>query len=382
MKVSGEWLTDSGTKSVLMMLENGGFQGYAVGGCVRNALLSAPVADVDIATDARPETVVKLAKKAGLKAVPTGIEHGTVTVVVEGTGFEVTTFRRDVATDGRRATVEFADNLVEDAHRRDFTINALYVAADGTLHDPLNGFEDIAARRIRFIDKPEDRIREDYLRILRFFRFHAWYGDPDQGIDPDALAACAELAEGVESLSKERIGVEIRKLLSAPDPAPSVATMAICGILARLLPGATTAALPVLVHLEASHGVSADWRRRLVVLGGENIAENLRLSTRDARHVGLVRDLIGSPKALPELAYRHGVEIACDVALAKGALLSQALPKDFQDEIAAAARQAFPVRAADLMPAFQGPALGQRLEQLKDRWIASGFSLDRDALLK
>ena len=216
MKVSGEWLDDPAAQAVFLMLMRAGFEAYAVGGCVRNALLGVPVADVDFATNARPDLVVALAEQADLHAVPTGIEHGTITVVSGGTGFEVTTYRRDVATDGRRAVVTFADTLNDDAHRRDFTMNALYAGADGAVIDPLGGLADIKAGRVRFIDDAQQRIREDYLRILRFFRFHAWYGDPDGGIDPDALAACAELADGIDGLSNERIWAEMRKLLAAP----------------------------------------------------------------------------------------------------------------------------------------------------------------------
>jgi len=257
-RVTGSWLDSEDTQAVMAVLEEAGHQALAVGGCVRNALLGVAVSDVDIATDARPERVMEIAAAAGLKAVPTGIDHGTVTVVANKVGHEVTTFRRDVETDGRRATVAYADRVEEDAHRRDFTMNALYARADGTVIDPLGGLPDLRARRVRFIDDPHDRIREDYLRILRFFRFHAWYGDPAAGLDPDGLAACAELSDGMDRLSRERIGAETRKLLAAPDPAPAVAAMAQAGVLIHVLPGANPQALPVLVHLERAAGVAPE----------------------------------------------------------------------------------------------------------------------------
>ena len=251
MKVLGAWMEHPATQAVCAALTAAGYRALFVGGCVRNALLAMPVADVDIATDARPEAVTALAEQAGFKVVPTGIDHGTVTVIAEGIPHEVTTFRRDVATDGRRAVVAFATRIEDDAMRRDFTMNALYAEADGRVIDPLGGLRDLIARRMRFVGTAEARIAEDYLRILRFFRFHAWYGDPDQGIDPEGLAACATLSAGLETLSAERVGAEMRKLLAAPDPAPSLASMAQSGVLQRVLPGAEARALPVLVHLEA-----------------------------------------------------------------------------------------------------------------------------------
>jgi len=381
VKVSGKWLTDPATQSVLSMLTKAGFQAYAVGGCVRNTLLGVPVADVDIATSAHPEQVVTLAKAAGLKSVPTGIEHGTVTIVCNRTGFEVTTFRRDVKTDGRRAVVAFTGTIAVDAHRRDFTINALYVAADGTLFDPLHGLADIKARRVKFIDNAHDRIREDYLRILRFFRFHAWYGVAEGGIDADALAACAELAEGIKTLSKERIGAEMTRLLAAPDPAPAMAAMAITGILARVLPGANPASLGPLVHVETMAGLHPDPMRRLAALGGENAAGRWRLSKSAARRLKLLSGAIGSPAKIAELAYRYGAPFARDIALLRAALMQVPLPDDLETVVAHAAAQVFPVRAADLMPDVQGLALGARLDRLKADWIASGFVLTRAQLL-
>ncbi len=175
---------------------------------------------MDIATDARPEKVTALIEAAGYKVVPTGIAHGTVTVVADHHPYEVTTFRRDLETDGRRARVAFADDVAEDARRRDFTMNALYADAEGTVVDPLGGLGDLERRCVRFVGEAEARIREDYLRILRFFRFHAWYGDPAEGLDPEGLAACAGLADGLERLSRERVGHETLRLLAAADPAP------------------------------------------------------------------------------------------------------------------------------------------------------------------
>ncbi|MFC2969963.1 CCA tRNA nucleotidyltransferase [Acidimangrovimonas pyrenivorans] len=379
MRADGAWRERAETQAVCAMLVAAGHQALFVGGCVRNALLRQPVADVDIATDATPETVTKLAEKAGLKPVPTGIDHGTITVVSGGIPHEVTTFRRDVETFGRHAVVAFSTDVREDAARRDFTMNALYARPDGEIIDPLGGLPDLLARRVRFVGVAEERITEDYLRILRFFRFHAWYGDPEEGLDPDGLAACAENESGITTLSKERIGAEMRKLLAAPDPAPAVAAMAATGVLGFALPGADPRALPVLVHLEA--GLSPRWLRRLAVLGGEEPTDQLRLSKAESRDLGRIRDEIGTMRSPAELGYRHGEEIARDIVLARAAVLETPLPDGWLAEIATGAGACFPVRAADLMPEYAGPALGARLAEIERRWIDSGFTLTRDALL-
>ncbi|TKD18209.1 CCA tRNA nucleotidyltransferase [Rhodobacter capsulatus] len=380
MKIAGDWLTAGHVQKVLAMLSGGGHQALLVGGCVRNAALVQPVADIDIATDAPPERVMALAKNAGLKPVPTGIDHGTVTVVADHIGHEVTTFRRDVETFGRHATVAFSTDIHDDAARRDFTMNALYATADGTVLDPLGtGLADLAARRLRFVGDPAQRITEDYLRILRFFRFTAWYGDPDQGMDAEGLAACAAFSAGIETLSRERIGHEMRKLLSAPDPAPAVAAMQASGVLAQVLPGAETRFLAPLVHLEGS--VPADPLRRLACLGGEDPAERLRLSKTEARRLERLRAALGDPGSDAELGYRYGAETGRDALLIRAAALGQEISDFSRNRVAFGAAQRFPVSASDLMPACQGAALGAKLKALETRWIASGFSLSREALL-
>lgn len=377
MRIEGDWIKAPATQAVLAMLTAAGHQGWLVGGCVRDALVGRPVADVDIATDARPGRVVELAKAAGLRAVPTGIDHGTVTLIADGVPYEVTTFRRDVETDGRRATVAFADRLEDDAARRDFTMNALYADATGAVTDPVGGLADIAARRIRFVGDAETRVREDYLRILRFFRFHAWYGDPEAGMDADALAAIAANADGLDRLSKERIGHEMRRLLAAPDPAPALAAMQATGVLAQVLPGADPRFVAPLVHLEPE-GLAPSWLRRLAALGGS--VEGLRLSKAEARGLDLLRAAIEGGAGPAELAYRVGEGTARDAVLVRAAS-GLALASDWQAQIAAGAAARFPLAAADLMPDYQGAALGRKLAEHEARWIASGFTLSREQLL-
>lgn len=378
MKVAGDWLTHPGTQALCAALAAAGHRALFVGGCVRNAILGEPVADVDLATDARPEVVTTLAGAAGFKVVPTGIDHGTVTVIAQGKAHEVTTFRRDVETDGRRAVVAFSTRIEEDAQRRDLTMNAIYADASGQVIDPLGGLADTLARRVRFVGDPETRIREDYLRILRFFRFHAAYGDPMGGLDAEGLAACAALADGLAKVSRERVGAEMRKLLTAPDPAPAVAAMAQSGVLAQVLPGADTRALAPLVHLEGD--LPPRWLRRLAVLGGD--VEGLRLSRQEDSDLGRIKDQIGTALGPAPLGWLLGAELAEDTLLARAAVLESPLPANWQADVKRGAAASFPITAADLMPALQGPALGARLKALQDRWLQSDLRLDKAALLQ
>ncbi|WP_299843899.1 CCA tRNA nucleotidyltransferase [uncultured Paracoccus sp.] len=368
MRLSSPFLTDPALLAVLDAIEAGGHRVLLVGGAVRNSALGEPIGDVDLSTDARPERVVELAQAAGLKPVPTGIEHGTITVVSDGTGFEVTTFRRDVETDGRRAVVAFSDSIDEDARRRDFTMNALYATRTGEVIDPVGGLDDLAARRLRFVGDAEARIREDYLRILRFFRFHAWYA---REAEPQALAACAALAGGLAGISKERIGAEMRKLLAAPDPSDALARMSETGILARVLPGADVEHMLALIAAERDF--PPNWPRRLALLGAEDPAEALRLSRAEAGVQAQLAGALAADWSLNETGYRLGAALAADIALIRAARGAR-LPEGWHDQIAAAARARLPIAAADLMPELQGPALGQGLKAAEARWVAEGFA--------
>jgi poly(A) polymerase len=381
MKLSGNWVTAPATQAVCAALTKAGHQALFVGGCVRNALLGVPVGDIDIATDALPQVVMQLATDAGLKPVPTGIDHGTVTVVSEGKPHEVTTFREDVDTFGRHAQVAFGTDLHADARRRDFTMNALYGRPDGTVIDPLGGIDDLIARRVRFIGDGATRIKEDYLRILRFFRFHACYGDAGAGLDPDALAACAAHLDGLAGLSRERVGAEMRKLLAAPDPAPAVAAMQRAGVLSAILPGADARPLAPLIHLESETNTAPHALRRLAALGGEDTPGRLRLSRAEARRLTLLRDGASSTMPPAEIGYRYGATDGMDMLLLRAALLDTPLDPIASDMLERGANAKFPVKPTDLMPDYTGPALGQKLQELEDRWIASGFTLSREDLL-
>ncbi|WP_170345815.1 CCA tRNA nucleotidyltransferase [Ruegeria atlantica] len=381
MLIDEPWISDPATQKVCSALTSSGAQALFVGGCVRNALLGAPVSDIDIATDAKPGQIVELAQAAGLRAIPTGIEHGTITVVSAGIPHEVTTFRRDVETDGRRAVVAFSDHVEEDAARRDFTMNALYAQPDGTVLDPLGGLPDLEARLVRFIGTAENRIREDYLRSLRYFRFHAWYGDPDGGFDPDALAAIGANLDGLESLSRERVGAELLKLLASPDPAPAVATMRSTGVLARVLPGADDRSLAPLIALERAAGADPDPVRRLAAIAAPEDAATLRLSRSQLQRLTRMREEAQAETSIAELGYRYGDEGGLHETLLRCAFLEQPWSEDLRRDLHAGAAARFPVQARDLIPNFTGPALGKKLAELEKRWIASGFALSREELL-
>ena len=380
MKVSGDWLERDETQEVMALLGEAGHVALVVGGAVRNAIRHEPVQEVDIATSARPERVMELARAAGLKALPTGLSHGTVTVIAAGIPHEITTFRRDVETDGRHAVISFSDRIEEDAARRDFTMNALYAARDGQVIDPLgSGAKDAVAGHVRFIGRPEDRIHEDYLRILRFFRFFAWYGGRNSVPDPDALAACAALAAGLGGLSQERIGAEMKKLLSAPDPAMAVVAMESAGILEWILPGSDATALPALIRLEAER--APRWQRRLALLGGTDPATCLRLSRAEAGDQRRLQEGLTANETPAALGFLLGEELAKDAMLIRAALSGQSVPDAVRAEIQRGAAARFPIQARDLMPAFGGPALGRQLRHLTRLWLDSDLVLSRAALL-
>ncbi|MEM0934646.1 MAG: CCA tRNA nucleotidyltransferase [Pseudomonadota bacterium] len=377
-QIDADWLRSSAARAVTDALLQRGHQALFVGGCVRNALLGAPVSDLDLSTDARPEEVISLAEAKGIKAIPTGIDHGTVTLVHGDTPIEVTTFRADVATDGRHADVRFSNDVSEDAERRDFTMNALYCDAAGALIDPTgHGLSDLQARRVRFVGLPARRVREDYLRILRFFRFHAWYADPAGGVDAEGLAACAEGAEGLSRISAERIGAEMKKLLSAPDPAPALGAMARSGVLAQVLPGADAETAFRFITLSPSDAPIP----RLVALGGEDVTTRLRLSRAEAKTHADLTDAAGSGQGAAELSWRHGSDTARAILALRAAMTDVPIAHDAEHEISRGAAAVFPVKPADLMPRYEGAALGRRLAALENAWLVSGMTASRADLL-
>lgn len=390
------WLRHGEVARLLAALGCDGEEARVVGGAVRNALLRLAVDEIDVATTAVPEEVVRRVEGAGWKAIPTGIDHGTVTVVIDGKPFEVTTLRQDVETYGRKAKVAFGRDWRIDAERRDFTINALSVSAEGRIFDYVGGVADIAARRVRFIGEPETRIAEDYLRILRFFRFHAWYGKDHP--DVAGLHACILARAGLETLSRERVRMELLELLLAPRATPTLAVMAETGILGTVLGGVPLlASFENVVKAEAEMGFSADAVRRLGALAvtvkedGERLAQRLRLSNAEAER-------------LVALEHWWRVSPAAGAQPAR-ALLYHLRPQSFTDRVligwsrstAGAAdggwhelanlpqrwtASKFPLKAADFIDrgVAAGPALGAAMRSAEQAWIAANFPADRGAL--
>jgi poly(A) polymerase len=389
-------LLRGGAVQLLDVLDSQGEEARIVGGAVRNALLRLPVKEVDIATTALPDEIVRRVEAAGWKAVPTGKEHGTITVLIAGRPFEATTLRRDVETYGRKAKVVFGRDWLADAERRDFTINALSLSADGKVHDHVGGLADLAARRVRFIGDPAKRIAEDYLRILRFFRFHAWYGEG--ALDSAGLRACIGARDGIETLSRERVRMELLKLLLASRATPALALMAEIGLLGDVLGGvAQLASFENLVKIEAAVGREPDAVLRLGALGvwvvedAERLAQRLRLSKTDAERLGaLERWWRVSPAAGDRfsraLLYRLGPQHFGDQVLIAWSR-SSAGARDRAWRALAALPQTwiapeFPLKAADFMARgiAAGPALGAAMRAAEGAWIAADFPGDRAAI--
>ncbi len=392
------WLRDGAVARLLGALDRDGEEARVVGGAVRNALLHLPVSEIDVATTAVPQEVIRRVTAAGWKAVPTGIEHGTVTAVIDSQPFEVTTLREDVETFGRKARVKFGRDWVADAQRRDFTINALSASAAGEVFDYVGGLDDIAARRVRFIGDPGERIAEDYLRILRFFRFHAHFGSGA----PDAagLAACIRARAGLDRLSRERVRMELLKLVVARLAAATLWVMAGTGILATVLGGVPyVATFEKLVERETALGLQADPVRRLGALGvsvredAERLAERLRLSNAEAKRlVALDGWWHVSPSAGEQpahaLLYHLGPQSFVDRVLLAWARASADAGDAAWRALATLPQRwrapTFPLKAADFSGrgVAKGPALGAALRAAEAAWIAADFPMRREALEK
>jgi tRNA nucleotidyltransferase/poly(A) polymerase len=391
------WLKRPEIVRVFAALSGDDVETRAVGGAVRDALLGRPVTDIDFATTAVPENVMALARKAGLKAIPTGIAHGTVTVVADGVSCEVTTLRRDIETFGRHAKVAFTTDWSEDAQRRDFTLNALYAGANGTLYDPLGGYEDLLAGRVRFIGDAVARIREDYLRILRFFRFNAYYGK--EPLDAAGLSACVKERNGLAQLSAERIAVELRRLLVAPHAFEGVEALFDFGLLSDILGSAPRLdRLVRLIAIETACDRVPNAILRLAALSvfvaedAPRLAARFKLSNAEQAMLALGADetfdaALPDDAAAKRLLYGIGAErFPMKVLLAWAASGAPAdnvawacaltLPERWQVP-------AFPLRGPDItaLGDFKGPEIGEMLRKVEQHWIDGGFTQDRDQLL-
>lgn len=383
-------------RRLLKVYNDGAEETRIVGGAVRNALLGRPVTEVDCTTTMLPEVIVERARKAGFKPVPTGIEHGTITVVVDGEPFEITTLREDVETNGRHAVVHFGRDFVLDARRRDFTINALSLGLDGQLYDYTGGEADLMARRVRFIGDAHTRIREDFLRIMRFFRFHAEYSNSDP--DPEGLAASGAERQGLAILSKERIRHELLRLLVARRAEETIRVLADHGFLAWLLAGAAEfGRFSRLAARDREQPVPV-WRLAALAVmveeDAERLREHLRLSNDEHKKLAAYARLLSilktwalplDARAIRRLAAEHDAQV---LAVALTAIAGEPSPQVHEDALVALERYrsgdepvpVFPIRGADLVERGvpKGPRVGELLAQARQAWLAEGCPLDRN----
>lgn len=406
--LSEAWFRSPRLARVFDLLNRDGGEVRVVGGAIRNSLMGLAVSDIDMATTLSPESVMARAQAASIKVVPTGLQHGTVTLVVDGEPFEVTTLRRDVETDGRHAEVAFGVDWAEDAARRDFTVNALYAGADGEVIDLVDGLADIEKGVIRFIGDAGQRIEEDYLRVLRFFRFFAWYGSGRP--DADGLRASARARDKLGKLSAERVWAELKKLLAAPDPGRSLLWMRQSGVLAAVVPETEKwgiDAIPALIAAEQVLGWAPDPMLRLASIVPRDpervaaMAERLRMSKAEGlwleRFVGAPAvDANTKQAALDRLIYRHDKQaivqrLKLDLAMARDQLARGQGAMETVAKLATllARAEAFvvpqmPIAGGDLVKAGvpAGPDVGRLLKALEDEWVGSNFSYDRNRLLE
>jgi poly(A) polymerase len=390
------WLKSGPTARVLQLLDGNGEEARVVGGAVRNALLKIPTGDIDIATTALPAEVIRRAKAAGIKSVPTGIEHGTVTLVVDGQPFEVTTLREDTETFGRKAKVAFGRDWVRDAERRDFTINGLSVDADGVVHDHVGGLDDIFFKRVRFIGDPNQRIAEDYLRILRFFRIHAAYGagEPDRA----GYLACIAARAGLANLSAERVRMEMLKLMVAQGAAGAIMAMADGGLLLPIFGGvAYTGPFRAMISAERLLELKPDPVRRLGALAvavtedAKRVAMRLRLTNAETKALDSMGHrwwrLAGMDEATARRRlYRLGADRYRDRLMLAWARAGEDADSAYWRELATLPERwsapKFPLKAADFIArgVAEGPVLGRVLALAEDAWLAADFPLDEAAL--
>lgn len=390
------WLQSGPAARVLALLNQDGTEARVVGGAVRNALLGLAVGEIDIATTALPDEVIRRARRAGVKSVPTGVEHGTVTLVVEAVPFEVTTLREDIETFGRKAKVAFGRDWARDAERRDFTINGLSVDAEGIVHDHVGGLADITARRVRFIGDPDRRIAEDYLRILRFFRIHAAYGEGEP--DRAGYLACIAGRAGLATLSAERMRMEVLKLMVAKGAAVATQAMADGGLLEAIFGGVTYGGpFAAMAAIEHALGLEPNAMRRLGALAvaitedARRLAMRLRLSNNEAKALDSMGHrwwrLAGMDEARARrLLYRLGVDRYRDRLMLAWARAGGDPGSTFWRGLAALPEHwtapKFPLKAADFVERgiAEGPALGHVITLAEDAWLAAGFPLDEASL--
>ena len=376
-----KWLRNPSAQKLSKLYKNFGYQVLFVGGCVRNTILKMPVTDIDLATDAQPEEIIKIAKENNIRFVPTGLAHGTITLIIDNKNYQITTFRTDFDHDGRYAKVEFTESLLLDASRRDLTINALYCNHVGEVIDPLNGLDDIKKQKIKFIGNPNERIKEDNLKILRFLRFQAIYGNKNLEIDSIALEACHNHKSKLAALSKERITSELRKILSAPNPLEVIIKMNETGVLNELFQNVSIDSLEAYLKTEEKFKININWLGRLLSLQVTQEEESLKLTRCEFKFLKQTKSAIENQIHVLEFSYYNGVENGKIYSILQNFRHNIILSKNLLNQINSLATKKFPITAKDLMPEIRGKKLGEALRSLEDRWIKSNFTLSKKDLL-
>ena len=381
MQINSEWIKNKVTQNILKIFEGADHNAYLVGGCIRNSILNIPVTDIDISTDATPQQTVDLFNRENFKVAPTGFSHGTVTVISEGIPYQITTMRSDQNTDGRHADVVFSDDIKKDAERRDFTINALYADSTGKIINPIGGLEDFNPLAIKFIGDPNNRIQEDYLRILRFFRFHAQFSELVTQFDKVALDAIKKNQDGLKKLSKERIWSELKKILSTSNPARSLYKMSQLGILEIILENKNVHNIKRFNLIEKKMGLEPEPIRRLVAITENTEDTFLNLSRKEAKKFSLLKGLLKKKHDPAELVYQFNREIAQSVLAIYTFYKGEKLKLSDIKKIEKACLFPCPITGAQISKYMDGEAVGIKIKEAQRAWINSNFKSDEAKIL-
>ena len=381
MQINSEWIKNKVTQNILKIFEGADHNAYLVGGCIRNSILNIPVTDIDISTDATPQQTVDLFNRENFKVAPTGFSHGTVTVISEDIPYQITTMRSDQNTDGRHADVVFSDDIKKDAERRDFTINALYADSTGKIINPIGGLEDFNPLAIKFIGDPNNRIQEDYLRILRFFRFHAQFSELVTQFDKVALDAIKKNQDGLKKLSKERIWSELKKILSTSNPARSLYKMSQLGILEIILENKNVHNIKRFNLIEKKMGLEPEPIRRLVAITENTEDTFLNLSRKEAKKFSLLKGLLKKKHDPAELVYQFNREIAQSVLAIYTFYKGEKLKLSDIKKIEKACLFPCPITGAQISKYMDGEAVGIKIKEAQRAWINSNFKSDEAKIL-
>ncbi len=377
-----DWLSHPSIHYLSTVFQKSGYEILFVGGCIRNTILKKKVNDVDIATAASPEEIIQICKKNNIKTIPTGIKHGTITIIIDEKTYQITTFRIDEKNFGRHANVKFTDSLELDASRRDLTINALYCNVDGKIIDPLKAFRDLKLGIIRFIGDPNKRILEDHLRILRFFRFYALYGDKKMSLNPAALEACKKHRNKLKTISKERVTLEVKKLLAASHPISTIKNMEKTKILNQIIGNCKVGPFIKYIDFEQKHKIEINWLGRLLSLQNNADYKMILLTKKENRIISKLNEAIFLNVDPIEFSYYNGIELGLVYSLLQNSFEKLELNKSLINQISSITKNLFPIKASDLGTKYHGKEIGNKLNELEFKWIKSKFKLSKEQLLR